>query len=200
MTVSPTAWIHRDVHLSPGVSVGHATVIGEGVGRRAPQLGAGVTIGAFCVVHWDTYIGPGVDVDHYCRIGSGVKVGSNSRILYGSQLFSNSVVGDNCIVGGDLSERVVLENDVTFMGSIAHTHRDPRSDWDTTDEPSPVFRRGCVVGVEALIVGGVEIGEGSYIAAREIVRTDVPPGTVVAGGQWRRLDEWRGFIRSRLER
>jgi hypothetical protein len=36
---------------------------------------------------------------------------------------------------------------------MAHLHADPTGDWDTTEEPSPVIRRGSVVGVGALIVG-----------------------------------------------
>jgi acetyltransferase-like isoleucine patch superfamily enzyme len=131
-------------------------------------------------------------------VGAGARIGSGTKLLYGSQLFNNCRIGRNCIVGGDVSERVVLEDNVTFMGSIAHSHRNPTADWDTTDEPSPVFKRGCVVGVEALIIGGITIGEGAYIGAREVVRTDVPPQTVVYKGKWRPMAEWRGFLRSRL--
>lgn len=188
--------VHPSVRLPDSVEVGHATIIGEGRGKNPPVVGQNVRFGAFCVVEWDSEIQDGVEVDHYCRIGKAVKVGARSKVLYGSQLFNFCQVGSDCIIGGDLSERVIVEDKVTFMGSIAHSHRNATVDWDTTDQPSPIFRRGCVVGVEALIIGGITIGEGAYVGAREIVRTDVPPKTVVYRGEWRSLEEWRGLIKT----
>jgi acetyltransferase-like isoleucine patch superfamily enzyme len=38
-----------------------------------------------------------------------------------------------------------------------------------------------LVGTGAMILKGVEVGEGSVIAARSVVRVDVAPGTVVVG-------------------
>ncbi len=196
--VDPQLLLSQGETAPTDCQIGHGSIIGYGEGKRAPVLGPGVSIGAFCVVHWDSEIGEGVTIDHYCRIGAGARVGAATRVLYGSQLFDDCVIGERCIVGGDVSDRVVMEDDVTFMGEIAHSHRDPTLDWDTTQEPSPVFKRGCVVGVGALILGGVTIGKGAYVGAREVIRTDVPPRTVVINGQRSRLEQWRGFIKTRL--
>lgn len=193
----PQIVIRSGIAVPESIIVGHGTIIGYGEAEGAISIGENVSIGAFCVVHYGCTISSDVDIDHYCRVGQGATIGQRSKILYGSQLFNNCTVGSNCIIGGDLSERVVVEDNVTFMGSIAHTHRDPTLDWDTTDEPSPRFERGCVVGVDALIVGGITIGVGAYVAAGEIVRTDVPPETVLYGGRFMSLQRWRGFIKSR---
>lgn len=194
----PQTVVAPNVSLPLDCVIGHGTIVGHGSDLPAPAIGLGVTIGAFCVVHSGATIGDRVSIDHYCRIGANVRVGSDTRVLYGAQLFDECAVGNRCIVGGDISERVVMEDDVTFMGALAHSHRDPSLAWDSTEEPSAILRRGCVVGVNALLIGGITIGEGSYIGAREVVRTNVPAKTVVVGGVWTPLEKWRGFIKTRL--
>ena len=32
-------------------------------------------------------------------------------------------------------------------------------EWDGTEEPSPVIRNGALIGANAIIIGGIEIGE-----------------------------------------
>ena len=145
-------------------------------------------------------ISDGVNIDNYCRIGNHVIVGESSKILYGAQLYDRCVIGKHCIIGSDVSERVVIEDYVTFMGLMAHSHRNPNLDWDTTDEPSPIIREGSVVGVGAIIVGDATIGPFSYVGAGEIVRHDIPPHTVYLKGQMSSIDSWRGFIRVRDQR
>lgn len=143
-------YISKYVEYGDNLFVGHNSIIGFSFSPKDNFkiiIEDNVSIGAFCVIHTNSYIGSNVDIDHYCRVGDGVKIGGGSKILYGTQLFNNCKVGQNCIIGGDLSERVIVEDNVTFMGELAHNHRNPNLDWDTTDEPSPIFRRGTVVGV-----------------------------------------------------
>jgi acetyltransferase-like isoleucine patch superfamily enzyme len=86
------------------------------------------------------------------------------------------------------------------MGSMAHSYRDAGTieSWDTTVQPSPILRRGCVVGQDALIVGGIEIGYGSYVAAGEIVRHDIPAEHVFYKGCLSQILDWRGVLRARV--
>ncbi|WP_291998673.1 DapH/DapD/GlmU-related protein, partial [Caldivirga sp.] len=44
-----------------------------------------------------------------------------------------------------------------------------------------VIRRGAVIGANATLIAGIEVGEGAVVAAGSIVTRDVKPGTVVAG-------------------
>lgn len=45
----------------------------------------------------------------------------------------------------------------------------------------PVIRKGVSIGANAIILPGVEVGEGSMIAAGALVTTDVPPWKLVIG-------------------
>jgi len=193
-------YISKYVEYGDNLFVGHNSIIGFSFSPKDNFkiiIEDNVSIGAFCVIHTNSHIGSNVDIDHYCRVGDGVKIGGGSKILYGTQLFNNCKVGQNCIIGGDLSERVIVEDNVTFMGELAHNHRNPNLDWDTTDEPSPIFRRGTVVGVGAIVMGGISVGPFSYIAAGELVKSDVPPRKVVYKGKISNLEDWKGIIQVR---
>lgn len=199
-SVGTNIWIHDNVTFGDAVSIGHCSCIGYGnVQGQTTAIGHNVRIGAFCVINLGATIYDNVEIDHYCRINSGSTIGADSKILYGVQVFDNVRVGERCIIGGDLADRTIVEDDVTFMGEIAHSHRQASSslEWDSVAEPSPVICRGSVVGVHALIIGGVTIGPQSYIAAGEIVRADIPPRTVLYKGKLLPLERWRGIIRVR---
>lgn len=198
ITVSPGAWVDGSVIFAGSALVGFNTCVGHGVvDQDGTRIGEEVRIGAFCIIEHGVHIDAGVEIDHYCRIGRGVRIGAGTRILYGAQVFDEVVIGERCIVGGDLVDRTIIEDEVTFQGNTAHTHADPNGDWDATEEPSPVVKRGSVVGVGALLVGGITVGPRAYVAAGEIVRTDVHPETVLMKGTVKRLAEYKGLIKVR---
>jgi acetyltransferase-like isoleucine patch superfamily enzyme len=74
---------------------------------------------------------------------------------------------------------------------------DATGDWDQTEESSPVIRSGSVVGVDAILIGGITIGPRAYVAAGERVTCDVPEEMVLKGGQLRPLSYFRGMIKVR---
>ena len=98
---------------------------------------------------------------------------------------------------GELVDRTVVEDWVTFQGATAHCYTDATGDWEETEEPSPVIKRGSVVGVGALLIGGIVIGPRAFVAGGERVTCDVPEGMVLQGGELTRITEWRGRIKVR---
>lgn len=198
ITCDPGAWVHPDVVWSGQAHVGFNSCVGYGeLGGEPTTVGDGVRIGAFCVVEHGVQIGAGVEIDHYCRIARGVSIGAGTRILYRAQLFADVRIGRDCVIAGELVDRAIVGDEVTFQGNTAHSHRDPTGDWDETEEPSPTIESGSVVGVNALILGGIRIGPRAYVAAGEIARTNVPEGMVLIGARLRHLAEFRGLIKVR---
>jgi UDP-3-O-[3-hydroxymyristoyl] glucosamine N-acyltransferase len=193
-------FIHPSVKMGKNVKIGHCTCIGYGDPADGEiVIKDNVTIGAFCVVHFGAVIAEGADIDHYCRIGTDSKIGKNTRLLYGKHVYDEAVIGENCIIGGHVADRTIIEDNVTYMGEIAHSHRDAKKDWDTTVEDSPVIYKGSVIGVNALIIGGRKIGPCAYIGAGEVIRTDVGEGIALVEGKRKPLAELRGFIKSRCD-
>lgn len=193
-----TAWVHPTTVFDGNASVGFCSRIGHGATPDEPvRIGDGVRIGAFCIIEAGAQLGTEVEVDHYCRVACGVRVGARTRILYRAQVFDDVTIGKNCIIAGELVDRTVVEDNVTFQGNTAHSHADATRDWDATEEPSPLIKSGSVVGVGAVLIGGITVGPRAYVAAGERVTCDVPREMVLSGGKLRPLSDFRGMIKVR---
>lgn len=194
----PTASVADSTVFVGSATIGFCTKVGEHEPDEPPvSIGDGVEIGAFCIVEAGASLADGVQVDHYCRIARRATVGARTRILYRGEVFEDVHIGSDCIIAGELVDRAVVGDRVTFQGNTAHTHADATGDWDEVEEPSPVIKDGSVVGVGAVVIGGVSVGPRSYIAAGERVTCDVPPETVLKDGRLLPLAHFRGLIKVR---
>lgn len=193
-----SVWIHSTTLFDGKASVGFCSRVGHGASVEQPvRLGHGVRIGAFCIIEAGAQLAEGVEVDHYCRISCDVRVGAGTRVLYRAQIFDEVKIGKNCIIAGELVDRTVVGDNVTFQGNTAHSHMDATGDWDKTEEPSPIIRSGSVVGVDAILIGGITIGPRAYVAAGERVTCNVPEEMVLQGGKLLPLSNFRGMIKVR---
>ena len=98
-------------------------------------------------------------IGRYCAIATGVRflmAGGNHAML-GVSTFPFG------IFGGDWAERTL---DLVYAGE---------SRGDT------VVGNDVWFGYEALVMGGVTVGDGAIVAAGSVVATDVPPYAIVAG-------------------
>ena len=191
-------YVHPNVKIGKNVKIGHCSCIGYGdPGDGEIVIGDNVTIGAFCVIHFGVVIGNGADLDHYCKVGVEAKIGKNTKLLYGKHVYDEARIGENCIIGGHVADRTVIEDNVTYMGEIAHSHRDASLNWDATVEDSPIIYKGSVIGVNALIIGGRKIGPCAYVGAGEIVRTDVGEGMFLSKGKMDSIKKFRGIFKTR---
>lgn len=191
-------FVHEKVKIGKNVTIGHCSCIGFG----DPEDGEviiedGVTIGAFCVIHFGAVVKEGAYIDHRCVIGIEAEIGKKTQVLSGKEVTYKAKVGDNCIIGGNVADRTIIEDDVTYLGEIVHSHRNASLNWDETEEPSPIIFKGSVVGVNALIIGPRRIGPCAYIGAGEIVRTDIGEGIALMKGEMKPLTSHRGMFKSR---
>ena len=191
-------FVHEKVKIGKNVKIGHCSCIGFG----NPDDGKiviedNVTIGAFCIIHFGAVIKEDVNLDHYSKIGIKATIGKKTQILYGKHVYDEAMIGENCIIGGHVAERTIIEDNVTYLGEIAHSHRNASLDWDETVEPSPIIYQGSFIGVNALIIGGRKIGPCAYIGAGEVVRTDVGEGMALIKGEIKLLKKHRGVFKSR---
>jgi acetyltransferase-like isoleucine patch superfamily enzyme len=89
----------------------------------------------------------------------------------------------------------VLTADRVFIGDTYHDYRhvpQPVLDQPMRD-PRPVsIGAGAFLGINSVILPGVTIGEGAYVAAAAVVNRDVPPRSLVAGNPARVVRHFDG--------
>lgn len=142
-----------------------------------------VIFGDRCVVANNSIIYEGVTfgddcfIDDFVRVGAFSKIGSGTILLFGVKIYEEAIIGENCRIAGFLPNGVTIGNNVTMMGTITHKYRRPLN-WSRT-ELSPTIEDDVVVGLGAVIVGGVKIGKNAYIAANSTVTKDVPQNSIV---------------------
>lgn len=191
-------YVHDKVKIGKNVKIGHCSCIGVGDPEDGEiVIGDNVRVGAFCIIYFGAVIKDAVDLDDYCLVGIEAEIGRNTKILAGKHISYKATIGENCIIGGHVADRTIIEDNVTYLGEIAHSHRDATLDWDVTEEPSPIIYRGSFVGVNALIIGPRKIGPCAYVGAGEIVRNDVGENIALMKGEMKPLTAHRGIFKSR---
>jgi UDP-3-O-[3-hydroxymyristoyl] glucosamine N-acyltransferase len=199
--ISPRALIASNVEIGDGVQIGPFAIVGW-EGQAPVKLGAGTTVEPFALIEPGVSLGDGCLVDAYCRIAEFAVIGSQTQVLYGAAVFEKAEIGKNCIIGGNVADRTVIQDCVTHFGEIAHDYRNPGdlAAWDAVESPSPTIRTGAVVGQNSIIVGSIDVGEGSYVGAGEVVRFNVPAEHLLSKGKLMPLSKMRGFVRARSDR
>jgi acetyltransferase-like isoleucine patch superfamily enzyme len=149
--------------------------------RIAPdvKLGRGVKMYAFvnlygCEIGDETSIGTFVEIQKGARIGSRCKIQSHTFICEGVTIEDEVFVGHN----------VNFINDRFPQATNANGSRQGDSDWRV--EPT-IVRRRASIGTGAVIMCGLEIGEGAQIGAGSVVTKSVPAGATVVGNPARLL-------------
>lgn len=183
--------------ISPFVIIGYEGDPSETKERHkqgVTVIESGVWIGPFVTIYKGAHLEKNVKVDPYCRIGHNTKVGVGSRILYGARIHDDVVIGKNCIISGNCSNRVRIGDNVVHFGRISHKFNNPLASWVDTEEPSLTIGDGSVIGAQALLIGDIRIGKSVYIAAGEVVRESIPDCCIVYRGKIYRHDEWKGSL------
>ena len=140
---------------------------------RDVKLGERVRIMDFvnlygCSIGDDTFIGPFVEIQTGASIGSKCKVQSHSFICTGTTIEDEVFVGHG----------VMFTNDRYPLSTTPQGAFQTQADW--TLEGVTVKKRAAI-GSAAVILPGIEIGEGALIGAGAVVTKNVGAGTIVAG-------------------
>nr|WP_306109770.1 acyltransferase [Pseudomonas sp. ALS1131] len=108
-----------------------------------------------------------------------IKIGNNTRIN-GACLhaYKRIEIGSNCLIAANV--QIIDSNGHEILFS------NPAGRISTSSQGQPIFIEDNVwIGLNAIILPGVRIGQGAIIGANSVVSTDVPPMVVFAGNPGR---------------
>jgi len=157
-----------------------------------------VYIGYYSIIGTGSNISKGSIIDDNCLIESRVFIGEETLITYKSHICSDVRVGKGCIIGGFIGERTLIGNGCRVFGRIVHSQVDPSLPWDDDEsiEDSAIIHDSAFIGFNALIIGGISIGEKAYICAGAIITKSVPDKHVAFRmNQIEPFSRWKGRLK-----
>ncbi|MGE0282048.1 MAG: CatB-related O-acetyltransferase [Rhizobiaceae bacterium] len=112
-----------------------------------------------CVLHHYPFIGDKLIIGKFCAIAEGARFIMNgaNHVLHGFSTYPFNIFGHGWERGFDVKT------------------------WEQEIRGNTVIGNDVWIGMEAVIMPGVTIGDGSIIAAKSVVTHDVPPYSIVAG-------------------
>ena len=153
---------------NPGpAAIGAGTTVGAGA-----VVVAGATIGAGCVIADQAHVRERTDIGDESVVGrsasveNDVRVGARVRMQTGAYVTAWSLVEDDVFI----APGAILTNDPTAGRRPADV-----------ELRGATLRRECRIGAAAVLLPGVEVGAGAFVAAGAVVTRDVPPGALVMG-------------------
>lgn len=124
----------------------------------------------------------------YMRKICGIKIGKESSVHMGCFVTENNIViGDNSVINRfcyiDGRGPLYIGNNVnvshyTIIHTLTHITNSPY--FHAIAKPVALMDH-CWIGVRAIILPGVTVGEGAVVAAGAVVVKDVPPYAIVGG-------------------
>lgn len=137
-----------------------------------------VCIGPHCALDEGSTIDADTWIGHGVRIGTGTTIGRKCEIYYHAEIYDRVVIGEGCVIGGFVCNDSIIEDSAIVLGDLIHAYKEVSPG---TKERAPRVRRHAFIGRGARVIGGIEIGEHSYVAAGSVVTKDVPPGRLFRG-------------------
>ncbi len=161
--------------IEQGTNIKDSDFVGCTIGRDA-MIRAGTTIFSNVTAGDDLKTGHHAMIRERTTIGNNVLIGSNVIID------GNVTIGNNVSIQGNvyIPTHVTIEDDV-FIGPCAVLANDKYPIRGEYHPEGPILHKGVSVGANATILPGVEIGEGSMVAAGALVTHDVPPWKLAIG-------------------
>jgi acetyltransferase-like isoleucine patch superfamily enzyme len=165
--------------------------------ERPTQIGADVWIGHYTTVGQGVTIGDSSILEEFVGIEPRAEIGNRALVASRSWIGIGAKLGDDSVIKGYIGDHARVGAGCRIFGDLVHRQLDPSIPWDdaTAEEPAPWVKDGAFVGWRALIVGGINIGEGAYVCAGALITRDVPAGCIAYGrNQVRPPHSWPGAL------
>jgi len=143
------------------------------------------------VIDDDVTVGRGTKIWHFSHILSGSKVGEQCNLGQNVMVGPDVTIGNRCKLQNNVSvyQGVTLEEGVFCGPSMVFTNiYNPRAEIRKMDQVRPTrVKKGATIGANATIVCGVTLGRYSFIGAGAVVNKSVPDHAIVVGNPARQI-------------
>jgi acetyltransferase-like isoleucine patch superfamily enzyme len=187
--------IHSGTAIGSGVRIQDGAVLGKprslgatsAASREEPPplvVGDGAVVCAGAVVVAGAAIGPGVLIGDQAYVRERSAIGERSTIGRGTSVENDVSIGARVRIQTDcyITAFSEVEDDV-FVAPCVMTSNDMTAGRRPAGEPlrGPRLRRACRIGVGAVLLPGVEVGEEAFVGAGSVVTRDVAARSVAFG-------------------
>ena len=185
--------IGKNAIIGEGVIIGHPTAnlmkiaasSGsdiKGMDFKGARIGDNAVIRSNSIIYSDVEIGNNFRTGHNVLVREETHIGNDVLIGTNAILDGRTSIGNNVSIQGNvyIPLNVVIEDHV-FIGPCAVLTNDKYPIRTKTDLSGPILRKGASLGANSTILPGIEVGEGSMVAAGALVTKDVPPWKLAIG-------------------
>lgn len=187
-TIDGSCWILENVIIGyPDVSIFNKIkekkLKIENYKFRGVVIRENALIRSNAVIYCNVHIGRNFRTGHNALIRENTTIGDNVRIGSNAIVEGHTSIGSNVSIQSNvyIPMNSVIE-DFVFIGPNAVLTNDKYPPMRRGNEmKGPILRKGVSVGASAVILPGVEIGEGSMVAAGATVTKDIPSWKLAVG-------------------
>ena len=180
MQESENALLGEGCIIEEGAVVGHH--YHEDAGKAV--LGKHSIVRRGSIIYGDVEFGDYFQTGHHAIVRAQVRGGDHCCIFHNVVLEGMITLGTGVrlMAGVYLPSRTTIGNDV-FLGPGVQVLNDTlASRYETMPTPQgPSIEDDVVVGGGCILLPGIRIGQGSFIAAGTLVTKDIPPESLVMG-------------------
>ena len=133
---------------------------------QTQQIGEGTTVWQFAVILKEAVIGENCNINCHTFIENDVIIGDKVTVKSGVYLWDGLRIEDHVFIGPN----------ATFVNDPY-----PKSKQYPSAFQQTILRKGCSIGANATILGGIEIGEHALIGAGSVVTKNVKPHALMVG-------------------
>ena len=148
----------------------------------------GCTIGPNAIIRSDAVIYCDVKIGHHVRTGHKILVRENTTIGDHVLVGTNTVIDNECTLGSHVSIQSCVYiptgtviGDHVFLGPCVAFTNDRYPIRIKRGLEPPTVKRGASLGGNCIVLPGVTVGEGAFVAAGAVVTKDVPDWHLAVG-------------------
>lgn len=130
------------------------------------NIPASTNIWQYTVVLKGAQIGENCNICSHCFIENDVRIGNNVTVKCGVHVWDGITLEDNVMIGSN----------VTFTNDMYP--RSKNTEWKLLKTR---VCKGATIGAGCVVLPGITIGEGAFVAAGSVVTKDVPAGELWLG-------------------